>query len=437
MTRYILLKNARIINAVEKSLCDSDIFIRQGDGQSGSEIVAIGNNISLPDTSDAMIKTLDLHGQFVCPSFTDMRCDICEPGNRNREDFESLGEAAAFGGFGSVCAIPISGIDADDQTILDYISQNGRRTGGIRILPLVHLASESGALNSVESLLSGGAVAVYDDGRASLPTLKKAMQVCAKNGVPVIVHCEEKSLTGDGVMNDGEISKMLGLEGIPASAEEIALAKNLLLAAETSCRLHVSHVSTARSVEMIKKAKDGGVNVTCDTAVQYFALTEGDIPFYSANAKVSPPLRTEKDRQAVIEAIKDGTIDCICSDHSPKSEREKPNDLNKALFGMIGLQSAFTVALDRLVMGGHIDLFRLIELFTSAPASILGIKSEIKVGQRAYLNVFSLDKDTFFQRENSKSKSKNSPFFETYFRGCLTYTVCDGVLRSNPDISVF
>lgn len=437
MTRYILLKNARIINASEKSLCDSDILIRQKDGQNGSEIAAIGNGISLPDTSDSMIRTLDLHGQFVCEAFTDMRCDICEPGNRNREDFESLGAAAAFGGFSTVCSVPINGIDADDQTILDYIFQNEHRTGGISILPCVHLAKEDGELNDIESLARGGAFAFYDDGRASLPVLKKAMKICKENDLTVIVHCRESSLVGNGVMNEGNISKMLGLEGIPPSAEEIALAKNLLLAAESDCRLHVSHVSTARSVEMIKKAKSDGVRVTCGTAVQYFTLTDGDIPFYSASAKVDPPLRSEKDRESIIEAIKDGTIDCICSDHSPKDEREKTNDLKKALYGMIGLQTAFTVSLDRLVMAGHIDLFRLIELFTTFPASMIGAQREIKVGQRAYLNVFSLDKDTFFQRENSKSKSKNSPFLETSFRGCLTYTVTDGVLRANPDISVF
>ena len=230
---------------------------------------------------------------------------------------------------------------------------------------------------------------------------------------------------------------MLGLASIPYAAEEIAVARNLLLAEETGCRLHISHISTARSADMIRKAKADGARVTCDTAPQYFTLSDGDILFYSENAKVTPPLRSEKDREAIIEAIKDGTIDCICSDHMPRSEREKPHDLVNALPGITGLQTAFTVALDKLVMGGHIDIFRLISLFTDAPASITGHGYDVKVGERAYLNVFSLDYDTFFQTKNVKSKSKNSPFLETSLRGCLTHSVIDGVLNINPDISVF
>ena len=189
MTKYLFLKNARIVNAKERSLCDSEILIRE------NEIVAIGNGISLPEESDAMVRTLDLHGDFVCPSFTDMRCDICEPGNRNREDMQSLGEASSYGGFGALCAIPISGIDADDQTILDYISQNEHRALGVKILPLINLAKSECEINDLESL-SRDAAAFYDDGRASLPVLKSAMEFCAKRGIPVIVHCEESSLVG-------------------------------------------------------------------------------------------------------------------------------------------------------------------------------------------------------------------------------------------------
>ena len=263
------------------------------------------------------------------------------------------------------------------------------------------------------------------------------MEICAQNGLLVIAHCEEKTLVGDGVMNAGAMSKMLGFSPISACAEEIAIARNLLLAAETECRLHITHISTARSAEMIRAAKASGIRVSCDTAPQYFALTDGDIPFYSANAKVMPPLRSENDRAAIIEAIKDGTIDCICSDHSPKSEREKPHDIIRALPGITGLQTAFTLALDRLVMDRHVDIFHLIKLFTEAPASIIGHSHKIAVGERAYLNVFSLDCDTFFQTQNAKSKSKNSPFLETSFRGCLTYSVTDGALNVNPDISVF
>lgn len=439
MKRYLLLKNARIADTAKRSLCDSDILIRQKSDDHESEIIAIGDNISIPPGEDIILKMVNLHGQIVCPSFIDMRCDICEPGNRNREDFESLGAAASAGGFSSLVSLPLTGLTATDEIITDYIIQNEHRTGGVRILPSVPVTvgGSPDKLSDFDALISKGAVAFYDDGSADTPTLLRAMKICAEKDLLLITHCEERSLIGDGVMNSGAMSKMLGLKAIPASAEEIAIARNLILAEETGCRIHVSHISTARSADMIRSAKAIGISVTCDTAVQYFALSEGDIPFYSENAKVFPPLRSEKDRSAIINAIKDKTIDCICSDHTPRSEHEKPHDIIKALPGITGLQTAFTVALDRLVMGGHIDIFRLIELFSNSPAKIIGSSCELRVGQRAYLNVFSLDHDTFFQSANAKSKSKNSPFLETSFRGCLTYSVTDGVLNQNPDISVF
>ena len=237
-------------------------------------------------------------------------------------------------------------------------------------------------------------------------------------------------------MNEGNISSMLALGGIPTSAEEIAVARNILLASQTGCRIHISHISTAKSAEIIRQAKKAGVRVTCDTAPQYFALSENDILFYSENAKVMPPLRTQSDCDAIIEAICDGTIDCICSDHTPRTEREKPHDFSRALSGITGLQTAFTLALDRLVMSGRTDIFRLISTFTENPAKIVGFGYEIQVGKPAYLNIISLDYDTFFQSKNIKSKSKNTPFLDTTFRGCLTYTVTDGVLYTNPDILI-
>ncbi len=439
MKRYILLKNARIANIESSSFRDSDILIRQKSETESSEIIAIGEDLELPSGADVILQTVNLRGQMVCPSFTDMRCDICEPGNRNRESFETLGEAAAYGGFGAVLSIPITGLEASDKMILDYIHQNEQRAGGVKILPSVPITvnSSENEINDIEILSRGGAVAFYDDSNASTQTMMHAMKLCAEKNLLIITHCEERALVGDGVISSGNMSKMLGLAEIPTSAEEIAVARNLLLAAETGCRLHISHISTARSAKMIRSAKEAGVRVTCDTSAQYFALSDGDILFYSENAKVMPPLRSEKDREAIIEAIKDGTIDCICSDHMPRSEREKPRDLVNALPGITGLQTAFTVALDKLVMSGHIDIFRLISLFTVSPASIIGHGYDIKVGEKAYLNAFSLDYDTFFQTKNAKSKSKNSPFLETSFRGCLTYSITDGVLNTNPDISVF
>ncbi len=438
MERYIFLQNARIAETDRSRFRDSDILIKARTQTSPSEIVAIGENLDLPSGSNVMIRTLNLNGQIVCPSFVDMRCEICEPGNINREDLATLGKAASAGGFGALLSLPISGIDADEETVVDYILENEKRTLGVKILPSAPLTVRSCADRTVDfdKLTEHGAVAFGDDGSADTSTMLEAMRMCAEKDHLLVLHCEERSLIGSGVMNAGDVSSMFGLKGIPASAEEIAVARNILLASETGCRIHISHISTAKSAEIIRQAKKSGVRVTCDTAPQYFALSDSDILFYSENAKVMPPLRSRADNDAMIEAIKDGTIDCICSDHMPRTPREKPHDLTEALPGIIGLQTAFTIALDRLVMKKHIDIFRLISLFTDMPSSIVGHGYSIAVGQRAYLNVISLDYDTFFQEKNIKSKSKNTPFLETTFNGCLTYTITDGVLNINPDISI-
>ena len=438
MERYILLQNARIAETSRSRFRDSDILIKARTQTSPSEIVAIGENLDLPSGSNVMIRTLNLGGQIVCPSFVDMRCDICEPGNRNREDLSTLGKAASAGGFGAVLSIPIVGIDADEETVIAYILENEKRTNGVKILPSAPLTVRSCANKTVdfEKLIEIGAAAFGDDGSADSPTMLEAMRKCAENDRLIVLHCEEKALVGDGVMNDGNFARAFGYKGIPSSAEEIAVARNILLASETGCRIHISHVSTAKSAEIIRQAKKAGVRVTCDTSPQYFSLADDEIIYHSANAKVMPPLRTRADNEAIIEAIKDGTIDCISSDHTPRTVREKPHDLTAALPGIIGLQTAFTIALDKLVMKGPVDIFRLISLFTDMPSSIVGHGYEISVGQPAYLNVISLDYDTFFQETNIKSKSKNTPFLETNFNGCLTYTLTDGVININPDISM-
>ncbi|MBQ8742866.1 MAG: amidohydrolase family protein [Clostridia bacterium] len=436
MERYILLQNARIADTQTSTLRDSDILIRRSDGESGSEIVALGEDITPPSGKNVMLRTLNLFGRIVCPSFTDMRCDICEPGSRNRESFETLGEAAAYGGFGALLSVPISGIDADEETVISYILQNEKRAGRIKIYPSAPALLRDRSPCDPSRLRDCGACAIGESGAASTSEMLAIMRSCAENDILLVTHCEDRSIS-DGDMHLGHISSMLGYKGIPYAAEEIAVARNLLLAAETSCRLHISHVSTKRSLDMIRNAKKSGVNVTCDTAVQYFTLTDSDVFYYSANAKVEPPLRTSDDVAAVIEALKDGTIDCICSDHAPRTYAEKPSDFTKALPGIIGLQSAFTVALSSLVMESHITIFDLIRLFCDNPASILGHFFKIEVGAPAYLNVISLEHDTFFQVQNIKSKSKNSPYLETSFRGCLTHTVIDGILNTNPDISEF
>ncbi len=436
MKRYLLLKNARIADIESSSFTDSDILIRQKSKDEPSEIIAIGENIDLPSGADIMLQTVNLHGQIVCPAFVDMRCDICEPGNRNRESFETLGASAASGGFGAVVSLPIVGIAASDEMILDYITQNEHRTLGVKILPSapVTVGGSPNDMSDLDALRTRGAVAFYDDGSADAPTMLRAMRLCAEKDIPVIAHCKEKSLVGNGVINDGEISRTCGLEGIPSCAEEISVARNVLLAAQTGCRLHVSHISTARSAQIIRSAKKAGVRVTCDTAPQYFALIENDLFYLGSKAKVDPPLRSEKDRNAIIDAIIDKTIDCICSDHAPRSEWEKPQDLSRALDGMIGLQSAFTVALSNLAMKRTIDIFRLISMFTTSVREIIGYGFDIKVGERAYLNVISLDDCTVFQMENLKSSSKNSAFLGESLRGALTYSIIDGVLNSNPDV---
>ncbi len=435
MERYLLLQNARIADTESSSFRYADILIKNKTENEHSEIIAIGENLDLPHGHNVMLRTLSVSGNIVCPSFTDMRCDICEPGRRDREDISTLGKCASYGGFGALLTLPVREIDSDAETVIKYILENEGRTGGVKILPTAPLTRES--LKALDALKSCGAVALADDGSLDSESLFFAMKECAKRDILLVLHCEDPSLSRLGVASEGNIASMLSLPGVARSAEESALARNIIFACETGCRVHISHISTAMSAELIRLAKKRGARITCDTSVQYFALSENDLFFYSTSAKFSPPLRSRADADAIIEAIKDGTVDCISSDHLPKTEREKDSSFITALPGVATLQNAFTVALDRLVMSGHIDIFRLISLFTSSPASVVGQKFEIREGEQAYLNIISLDLDTYFQRKNIQSRCKSSPFLETTFRGCLTHTVIDGQVFENPDVSLW
>ena len=374
-------------------------------------------------------RVIEAHGLYAAPGFADIHVHFRDPGLTHKEDVLTGAAAAAAGGFTAVCCMPNTNPPVDCPQVLDYLTEKAQKAAA-KVYPVACITQgmKGEALCDFAALKDHGAVAVSDDGRPveNARLLQTAMEQCAALGIPVISHCEDLNIINSGIINKGAISQALGVRGMDRSSEDSVTAREIALAQATGAPIHIAHVSTAGSVALIRDAKRRGVPVTCETGPHYFSLTEESLLSKDANFRMNPPLRTQADRQAVLEGICDGTIDAIATDHAPHAPQEKA-DFEKAPNGIIGLQTSFPVSYTCLVRSGFLTLERLVELMSVAPRRLLHLPGGvIKEGEPADLVLFSLDETSVLDERTNRSKSCNSPYWNQPYWGKIKLTLCGG-----------
>lgn len=416
MSDRLLIKNAHIIGAGEPF--DGNILVRDG------KIAAVG-----AVNDDGSCEVIDASGLVAAPGLIDLHVHLRDPGLTYKEDIASGCRAAAAGGVTGVAAMPNTKPETDSAEVLKYISEKSAAADA-KVYPVaaatVGLRGEE--LNDFEALSAAGACAFSDDGEPvkTAPLLLRALEAAKRCGKPFLAHCEEKSLAAGGLMNEGKISELLKVQGIPAAAEDIGTARELAAALSTGTRVHICHVSTASSVKLIRAAKEAGADVTAETCPHYFALTEEKLLSRDADFRMNPPLRTEEDRLAVIQGIADGTIDAIATDHAPHSPEEK-SDFLTAPNGSVGLETSLAAGITYLVNTGVITLDKLISMMSTVPADILGVEGgRLAEGRAADIVLFSPSERWTVCPEKLHGKSKNTPFKGTELCGRVKYTILNG-----------
>ena len=422
MSMITILQNARIIDPANKRDEAADLWIR------GGKIVDAEKEI--PNNA----KCLDLEGKWVVPGLIDMHVHLREPGQEYKETVASGTSAAAAGGFTAVACMPNTNPVNDCASVTRLILERARGAAA-RVYPVgaISKGSEGESLAEYGEMKEAGIVAVTDDG---LPVknsqlMRRAMEYAKSHGLVLMSHSEEVNLSRNGCMNEGLTSTKLGLRGIPAAAEAVMVYREVSLAELTGAHVHIAHVSTEQAIAVIAMAKSRGVNVTAETAPLYFTLTEEAVVGYDTHAKMSPPLRSEMDREAIRQALKDGTLDAIATDHAPHSVLEKALEFNMAANGITGLETALPLGL-ALVREGVITEGRLIELMSVAPAKILGVAGgSLGIGDVADVTVIDPEKKYRFRASESLSKGKNTPFDGWELQGKAVMTLVDGEIRYN------
>ena len=373
-------------------------------------------------------RVIDAEGCIVAPGLIDMHVHLREPGEEYKETIGTGIQAAAAGGFTGICCMPNTKPVNDTKEVTTYIINQAKSLRSVRVYPVgaISIGLAGDALSEYGELKAAGAVAVTDDGRPVVNSqlMRRALEYSKSIGIPVISHSEELSLA-NGVMNEGPVATRLGLSGIPNAAESIMVMRDIALAELTGSPIHIAHVSTRESIRAIRSAKQRGVPVTAETAPHYFTLTDQSIASYDTHAKMNPPLRSVEDRRAVCEALADGTIDVIATDHAPHSALEKQVPFDEAANGVIGLETSLPLAL-RLVDEGLLSIMQLIEKMAINPARILGLQTGIKDGGKADLTVIDPSEKYVYHAAKGFSKSRNTPFDGWEFKGRSKCTLVDG-----------
>jgi len=418
----VLVRGGRVIDPASKLDAVRDVLVREG------LVAEVGKKLSAPDGAEV----IDASGLWVVPGLVDIHVHLREPGASAKETIFSGAEAAAAGGFAAILAMPNTQPPVDKGHLVHYVLSRGREASAAEVMSSAALTEGRAgkAPADLAGLARAGAVAFTDDGDevADARVLHACMKEAARLGVPVLCHAEEPSLVNGGVMNEGPVATELGLAGRPALAEEMAVARDLALAAHTGARVHIQHVSARGALSEIRSAREGGLAVTCEATPHHLLLTEDECRGYDPNFKMNPPLRTEADRAALVEALVDNTIDAIATDHAPHTSDEKGLEFDKAASGIIGLETALGLVMTEFVSKGTITPARMVELMSLGPARILGRSDlgTLSPGARGHVTVIDPEREWTVDQDDFRSRSRNTPFAGRTLRGRAVATVVDG-----------
>ena len=418
----LLIKNGRVLDPASKTDASLDILL---DGEKIAELAAPGKLTSDHKTAEVF----DAAGLIVAPGFIDLHAHLREPGQESSETIETGTRSAARGGFTAVCCMPNTKPVNDNASVTRFILDRANKACGVRVWPIgaASVGSKGEAIAEIAAMKEAGIVAVSDDGKpiATAKLTRQVMEYCRSLDIPVIEHSEDVSLAAGAVMREGVTSSRLGLRGMPAAAESVCVARDVQLVDLTGARLHVAHLSAKASLEQVRWAKQRGLQVTCEVTPHHFTLIDEDVQ-YDSRYKMNPPLAAGEDREALIAGLADGAVDAIATDHAPHEPALKDVEFDKAPFGILGFETAIALSLEQLVHTGRLSLMRMIELFTTGPARVLGIERKLAAGQPADLTIFSTTHEWTYDVKQSPSKSRNSPFDARTFKGAPIATIVAG-----------
>ena len=416
----MIIKNGQVVfrSSVEKK----DILVENG------KIVKIA------DCIEGEGEVLDATGLHIFPGLIDMHVHLREPGFERKENIESGAKAAVKGGFTQICCMPNTSPVADNKVVISYIVNRGKEVGLCKIRPIgaITKGEKGEELAGIGGMKKAGAVAISDDGVTVKDTrlMYNAMQYAKGFGMKCLCHCEDKSLVDGGVVNEGLSATIAGLKGISRASEDIVIAREIALAESLDCPVHICHVSTHSGVRLIRDAKRAGIKVTAETCPHYYSVTDEIVRTYDTNTKVNPPIREEVDKQAILEGLKDGTLDCIVTDHAPHHEDDKNVEYNLAAFGISGIETSFGIAMKYLYKAGVLTLPEIAEKMSYNPAKILGLEGgEIKEGEVADLTIANIEEEFVVDSSKFESKGKNTPFNGYKLCGVVKYTMVDGEVK--------
>ena len=421
MTRPILIRGGRVIDPSRNSDGVADVYLQEG------KVVSVGRNIVGEDGC----QVIDAAGKVVAPGLIDLHVHLREPGQEDRETVATGAMAAAAGGFTAVCAMPNTDPVLDNQGAIGFVISQAQKAGKARVYPIgtVSLGQNGETLSEFGELVGAGAVAVSDDGRPVMTShmMRTALEYARTFGIPVADHCEDMSLAHGGSMHEGIVSTRLGLKGIPSAAEEIMVARDIILAELTGGHVHLCHMSTRGSVELIRRAKEKGLQVTAEATPHHFTLTHDACEGYDTNAKMNPPLREAEDRDAIRQGLKDGTIDVIATDHAPHHYDAKEREFDEAPNGIIGLETAFGLTMSELVVSGLLTLPELIYRMSTLPARLFRLPGgSLAVGAPADVVILDPAAQWVVEPGAFFSKSRNTPFAGRTLTGRADLTIVRG-----------
>jgi dihydroorotase len=420
------ISNGRVVDPARGIDAQLDVLL---EGERIALVAAASEVSQFVGQRGGRCEIFDASGWVVAPGFIDLHCHLREPGGESSETIETGTRAAALGGFTAVCCMPNTRPVNDNAAVTRSIVERAQACASTRVWPIgaCSQGSRGEALAEIAAMQKAGIVAVSDDGRpvANARLMRQVMDYARSLGLPVIDHCEDGSLATGAVMREGPTSLRLGLAGMPAATESLCVARDLQLAELTGARLHIAHLSAKESLRLLRAAKDQGLQASCEVTPHHFTLTDEDV-IYDSHYKMNPPLASHGDREALRAALADGTVDAIATDHAPHEPASKAVEFNKAPFGIIGFETALALALEQLYHPGLVSLRRLVELFTSGPARVLGRERTLAQNSPADLTIFSLEHAWTFRAAESASKSRNTPFDGRQFRGGPIATMVAG-----------